>query len=190
MGHAPGILAQVLIGLDIRTGRDLALDPILKGGLLGDPAGGAQAKHKRGGIIAFGVGEVAEIQGGFDGRVVGGQVKPAARPRARDVGRHAKGVDGCVVAQACGVQAERDLVAVHHDVGDVVVGNGLRVEWRWLGGGGVGRFPPQKDARVRVHGRLVGRDRPVEFPDDNGLRVVEQVLADAGEVFDHGDGQR
>lgn len=35
----------------------------------------------------------------------------------RDVGRHAEGVDGGVVAEACGVEAEGDLIAVHHYVG-------------------------------------------------------------------------
>lgn len=85
--------------------------------------------------------------------------------RPRDVGRHAEGVDGGVVAEAGGVEAEGDLVAVHHYVGDA---------------GGVAG-PGEEDAGVGIHGCLVGGDGLVQFPHYDRFGVVEEVVADAGD---------
>ena len=74
------------------------------------------------------------------------------------------------------VEAERDLIAMHHDIRDLAV-----VTRR------VRHLAAQEDARVRVHGRLVWRDRLVQLPDHDRFRVVEQVLADAGDVLHDGD---
>ena len=45
--------------------------------------------------------------------------------------------------------------------------------------------PREEDAGVRVHGRLVGGDGSVQFPHYDRFRVVDEVVADAG---DGGDG--
>lgn len=67
---------------------------------------------------------------------------------------------------------------MHHDVDNLAV-----VAVR------IGRFAAEEDARVGIHGGLVRRDGLVELPDDDALRVVEQVLAHAGNVLDDGDAE-
>ncbi|GJC98195.1 hypothetical protein ColKHC_07021 [Colletotrichum higginsianum] len=190
VGGAAGVEAELLVGLDLGAGGDLAGDPVLEGGLLGDLAGGAHAVDEGGGVVALLVGEVAEVERRLDRGVGRGQVQAAAGAGAGDVGGHAEGVAllGLVVAEAARVEGEGDLVAVHHDVGDVAVGDGVRVEEGLLGGG-VGGLAAQEDAGVRVHGGLVGGHGLLELPHDDGLRVVLQVLADAGEVVDDGDAE-
>ena len=47
----------------------------------------------------------------------------------------------------------------------------------------------EEEARVRVHGRLVGGYGAVEFPHDDAFWVVEEVVADAGDGGDDGDGE-
>lgn len=76
------------------------------------------------------------------------------------------------------VQAKGNLVAVHHDIGPVAVL-----------AGGVGRLATQEDAGVGIHGGLVRGHGLVEFPDDDALRVVEEVFAHAGDVLDDGDAE-
>ena len=61
---------------------------------------------------------------------------------------------------------------MHHDIRDLAVA-ARRVR----------HLAAQEDARIRVHGRLVWRDRLVQLPDHDRFRVVEQVLADAGDVL-------
>lgn len=102
MRDAAAILAEFVVGLDFGAGGDFALDPVLEGRLLGDFARGFEARDDGGCVIAFGVGEVAEVQRGLDGRVGRRQVDAAAGAGARDVGRHAEGVDGGVVTEAGG----------------------------------------------------------------------------------------
>ena len=173
MGDAAGVLAQGGAGGDGGAGRDFAFDPGAEGFLGRDAAGGFEAGDEGGGVVAGGVGEVFEVEGGFDGRVVAGEVELPGGAGARDVGGHAEGVDGGVVAEAGGVEAEGNLVAVHHEVcGGVGAGDG---------------FVPEEDAGVRVHGGLVGGDGAVELPHDDGFRVVEEVVADAGDVLDQGN---
>lgn len=70
---------------------------------------------------------------------------------------------------------------MHHDVGDVAVGDGGGVVVFVLGGGGgVGGFAAEEDAGVGVHGGLVGWDGAGEFPHDDGFGVVDEVFAYAG----------
>jgi hypothetical protein len=51
----------------------------------------------------------------------------------------------------------------------------------------VGYLAAEEDAGVRVHGGLVLGHGLVQLPDDDALGVVEEVLADAGNVLDNGD---
>lgn len=51
----------------------------------------------------------------------------------------------------------------------------------------VGLLAAEEDTGVRVHGGLVGRNGLVQLPHDDGLGVVEQVLADTGDVLDDGN---
>lgn len=171
MGGRAAVGAEGGVALDGGARGHLARQPGGEGGLGGDAAGGAEAGDQGGGVVAGRVAEVAEVQGGLDARVGGGQVELAFGFGAGDVGRHAEGVGGGVVAEAGGVEAEGDLVAVHHDVRDA------------------GRVPGagEEDAGVGVHGRLVRGHGPVQFPHDDAFRVVEQVVPDAGDGGDHGD---
>ena len=166
-----GVGADVGVGLDVRAGGDFAFEPGGEGGLLGHGAGGADAGDQGGGVIAGGVGEVLEVEGWFDGRVGGGEVEAAFAFGPGDVGRHAEGVDGGVVAEAAGVKAEGDLIAVHHHVGDA---------------GGV-PGAGEEDAGVGVHGCLVRGDGLVEFPHYDALGVVEEIVANAGDGGDNGN---
>lgn len=191
VGGLAGVVAQLRVGLDLGAGGDLLLDPVLEGGLLGDLARGAHAEDERGGVVALGVGEVPEVEGGLDRRVRRRQVQAAPRPRPRDVGRHAERVPvlDVRVPQPQRVERERDLVAVHHDVGDVAVRYARRVRRRLLRPR-VGRLAPQEDPRVRVHRRLVLRHGLLQLPHDDALRVVLQVLAHPRDVLHHGDPER
>lgn len=139
------VVAEFLVGGYGGARRDFAFEPGGEGGLGRDVAGEAKARDNGFGVVAGRVSEVAEVEGGFDGRVGGGEVEAAFGFRAGDVGRHAEGVDGGGVAKPGGVEAEGDLVAVHHYVGDA---------------GGVAG-PGEEDAGVGVHGRLVGGYGPV-----------------------------
>lgn len=176
VGDAPSVGGQLLVGLALGARGDLALEPVLEGSLLGDLSRGLEAGDDGGGVVALRVGEVAEVEGGLDVGVGRGEVELAAGAGAGDVGGHAEGVDGGVEAHACCVEAEGDLVAVHHDVGVLGV---VAV--------GVGDLAAEEDAGVRVHGGLVGGDGLVELPHDDGLGVVDQVLTYTGEVLDNGD---
>ena len=98
MRDAARVLGELLVRLQLIARRDLALDPVLERRLLRDLAGCAQSEHEGRGVVAFGVGEVAEVEGGLHAWVGGGQVYAAARAWAWDVGRHAECVDGLVVA--------------------------------------------------------------------------------------------
>ena len=77
-----------------------------------------------------------------------------------------------------GVEAEGDLIAVHHDVGDVAVA-----------AGGVLDLSAEEDTSVGVHGGLVGRNGLVQFPEDDALRVIEQVLANTRDILDKWDAE-
>ena len=98
MSDAAAVLGELLVGLHGGAGGDFAFQPGGEGGLLCDFAGGFEAGDDGGRVVAFGVGEVLEVERGFDGRVRGGQVDAAAGAGARNVGRHAEGVDGGVIA--------------------------------------------------------------------------------------------
>lgn len=67
---------------------------------------------------------------------------------------------------------------MHHDVCNVAV---VAV--------GVGDLAAQEDSGVRVHGCLVGWHGLVQLPHDDGFGVVEQVLADTGNVLDYLDAE-
>ena len=157
MGDAPAVLAQLFVRRQRRARGDFALEPRAEGFRGGDLARGAQARDDGACVVALRVGEVFEVQGGLDGWVGAGEVELALGARAWDVGRHAEGVDGLVVAEARGVEAEGDLVAVHHHVG-------------WFVGGAA--RSAEEDPRVAVHCRLVRWDGAVEFPDYDRFRVV------------------
>ena len=98
MGDFAGVLAQLGVRLDGGARGDFAFQPGGEGGLLRDGAGGAEAGDEGGGVVGGGVGEVAEVEGGFDERVGGGEVEFSFAFGPGDVGRHAEGVDGGVVA--------------------------------------------------------------------------------------------
>ena len=174
MGDPPSVLAQFFIRRQGWAGGDFALEPGAEGFCGGDFACGAQARDDGACVVAVRVGEVSEVQGWFDARVGAGEVELALGARARDVGRHAEGVDGFVVSETGGVEAEGDLVAVHHHVGWFV--------------GGAGRAA-EEDPRVAVHRCLVRWDRAVEFPDDDRFRVVQEVVADSRDRVDDGDAE-
>lgn len=180
VGGAAGVLADGLVRLDLGAGGDLLLEPVLEGGLVGNLAGGLDAGDEGGGVVALGVGEVAEVEGGLDAGVGRGQVDAAARAGTGNVGGHAEGVavldDG--VAQTLRVEGEGDLVAVHHHVGGVTVV-----------AGGVGGLAADKDTGVRVHGGLALGHGLVELPHDDGLGVVDEVLTDTGNVLDDVDAE-
>lgn len=114
MGDLARVVAQLLVGLDLGAGGDLALDPVLEGCGLGNLARGLHAVDECGGVVAFGVRKVAEVECGLDGGVGGCQVEAAAGPGPGDVGRHAEGefVGDGLVAEALRVHCEWDLVAV------------------------------------------------------------------------------
>lgn len=133
------VLAEIGLALDRGAGGDFALEPGGERGLERDAAGGAEARDEGGGVVTRGVGEVLEVEGGLHGRVGAGEVEAPLGFGPWDVGRHAEGVDGRVVAESGRVEAEGDLVAVHHYVGDA----GRVVRTR------------EEDAGVGVHGRLV-----------------------------------
>lgn len=100
MRNATTVLGELLVGLDLGAGRNFALEPVLEGSLLCDFARGLEACDDGRGVVAFGVGEVAEVEGGLDGGVGGGEVDAATGAGAGDVGGHAEGVDGGVVAES------------------------------------------------------------------------------------------
>lgn len=178
VGHTTAVLGQLLVGLHLGTRGDLALDPLLEGRLLGDLTGGLETGHNGGGVVALGIGEVAEVQGGLDGGVGGGQEETTTGTGAGNVGGHAEGVHDLVVAETSSVEGEGDLVAMHHHIGD------LAVE-----AGGVGQLATEEDSGIRVHGGLVLGNGAVELPYDDTLGVVEQVLTDTGEIFHDGDAE-
>lgn len=96
--YSTTILAEVLVGLDVWARRHLALEPRLEGFFLCDLARGFEARDDGGGVVALWVCEVAEVEGGLDVGVGGGEVELASRAGARDVGGHAEGVLWLVVA--------------------------------------------------------------------------------------------
>lgn len=59
--------AEVGVRRDVRAGRDFAFEPGGKGGLGGDLAGEAEAGDEGSGVVTGWVGEVLEVEGGFDG---------------------------------------------------------------------------------------------------------------------------
>jgi hypothetical protein len=65
---------------------------------------------------------------------------------------------------------------VHHDISGIAVV-----------ASSVGGLSSEEDTGVRVHGGLVSRNGLVELPHDDGLGVVEEVLADTGNVLDNRD---
>ena len=172
MRDTAGVLAQRLISRDGWPRGDLAREPGLERLLRGDLAGSFEASDQCCGVVAGGVGEVLEVEGRLDGWVGAGEVEAAARTWTGDVGCHAEGVDGGVVAEAGGVEAEGDLIAVHHYV-------------CWVRGGAL-----EEETCVAVHGGLVGWYGAVEFPDDDGFGVVEKVSSHARDVGDKRNGER
>ena len=132
--------------------------------------------NKSGRVVALGISEVAEVKGGLDCRIGRGQVDAATRARARDVGCHAESIavlDGGI-SKTLGVEVERDLVAVHHNVGCIaIVASGV------LG------LTSKEDASIGVHGGLVSRNRLVQLPHDDSLGVIQKILADTRDVLDN-----
>lgn len=98
VSDAATVLGELLVGLQLRARSDLALDPVLEGCLLSDLAGGLETSDDSRSIVSFRIGEVAEVQRRLDVGVGRGKVDAAARARTRDVGCHAEGIDGRVVA--------------------------------------------------------------------------------------------
>ena len=62
---------------------------------------------------------------------------------------------------------------MHHDVCRIVVA--------------MNSFPPEKNAGIRVHGGLVGGNRPVELPHDDGFWVVKKIMANTRDMLSEGD---
>ncbi|KFL61125.1 uncharacterized protein TERG_11965 [Trichophyton rubrum CBS 118892] len=158
---------------------DFTLDPLLEWLFLGDLTGCLETCYDGSGVVALWVGEVAEVKGWLDGWVGGGEVEPAPGAGTGDVGGDAEGVGGDVVAETAGVDAEWDLVAVHHDVGAVTIEPGC-----------VDGLAAKEDTCIGVHGGLVWWNGLVELPHDDGFGVVDQVLSHARHVLDDGDGER
>ena len=71
------VLAERGVAGDGRTGGHFSLDPGLEGFLFRDAACGFQPGDNGCGVVAFGIGEVFEIQGGFHGWIGAGQVQLA-----------------------------------------------------------------------------------------------------------------
>lgn len=178
MSGAASVFADLLIRLHLGAGSNLFLQPLLERALLSDFTGSLDAGNEGGSVVAFGVGEIAEIQGRLDGGVCRGQVDAAARSRSGNVGGHAEciAVLDLAIAQTLGVEGEGNLVAVHHDIGSVSVV-----------ASGVGRLSADEDTGIRIHGGLVGGDRLVELPHDDGLWVVQQVFANSRDILDNGN---
>ena len=77
MGDLAAVLAELGVRLDGGARGDFAGEPGGEGGLEGDFAGGAEARDDGGGVVAGWVGEVFEVEGGFDARVGRGEVEVA-----------------------------------------------------------------------------------------------------------------
>ncbi|KAI6757402.1 hypothetical protein HG531_003227 [Fusarium graminearum] len=181
VGDATGVLANLLVGLNLGARGNFLLEPLLEGALLGDLTGGLDTMNKSSRIVPLRIGEVAEVKSGLDSRVSRGQVDATTRARTRNVGCHAESVTilDLGVSKTLCVEVEGDLVAVHHDIGSIaVVASGIL------------RLTSKEDTCIRVHGGLVGRDSLVQLPHDDGLGVIEKVLANTGDVLDNGDVER
>lgn len=92
------VLGELLVGLDLWSRSDFLGEPLGEGLLLGDFAGGFETGDDGGCVVAFGIREVLEVEGGLDGWVRGGQVDASSGTGTRDVGCHAEGVEGGFVA--------------------------------------------------------------------------------------------
>lgn len=66
------VFAQFGVGLDGGSGGYFFSEPVGEGGLLGYFASGAETGNDGRGVVAFWIGEVAEVKGGFDGGIGGG----------------------------------------------------------------------------------------------------------------------
>lgn len=69
MSDSTGVFAQLGVRLDGGARCDFAFQPGGEGGLEGDGAGVAETGDEGGGVVAGWVGEVLEVEGGFDGGV-------------------------------------------------------------------------------------------------------------------------
>lgn len=165
------VLRQVGIGDDVRAGRDLADEPVAQRVGGGDLAGDPQPVHDGALVMALRVGEVPEVQGGMLGGIGSAQPHAAGGAGARHVRCHAHSVLRHGVAQTFGVDGERHLVEVEHQVGARLV-----------------LVAAQEQPGVGVH-RGVGRQRARGLPEDHRLGVVQQVFPYAGQVGVHGDAQ-
>lgn len=92
MSYGSGVSGEFLVCLDFWTRCYFAEEPVGEGGFLGDLARGFHSCYERGGIVALWVGEVAEIEGGLDGGIGGGEVDSSSASGTGDVGGHAEGV--------------------------------------------------------------------------------------------------
>lgn len=77
------------------------------------------------------------------------------------------------------MDAEWDLVAVHHDISAVTVEPGC-----------VDGLAAKEDTCIGVHGGLVWWNGLVELPHDDAFGVVDQVLSHTRYVLDDGDRER
>lgn len=175
VGGTASVFANLFVGLHLGAGGHFFLQPLLERALLGNFTGSLDSSDKGGGVVAFGVGKVPEIQSRLHCRIGGSQIDAAARSRPGNVGGHAEciAIANLWVAQPLGVECEGNLVAVHHDVGGISVL-----------ASSVGGFSADKDTGIRVHGGLVGGNWRVKLPHDDGLWVVKQVLANTGDILD------
>ncbi len=90
--YFPPVLGELFVCLHGWAGRDFALQPFGEGRLLCYLPCGFEAGDEGLGIVVLGVGEVAEIEGGLDGGVRGGEEDSSSGAGTRDVGRHAESV--------------------------------------------------------------------------------------------------
>ena len=74
MRDSSTVLRKFLVSLDFWSWRDFFLEPVAEGGLFGDFTRGFEARDDGGCVVAFGVGEVAEIEGGLDAGIGGSEV--------------------------------------------------------------------------------------------------------------------
>lgn len=90
VGDLSTILGELLIRLDGGAGGDFSEEPVGEWGLLCDFSGGFETRDDGRGVVAFGVGKVAEVEGGLDRGIRRGEVDTTAGSGTGDVGRHAE----------------------------------------------------------------------------------------------------
>jgi hypothetical protein len=109
VSNAAAVFGKVLVALDLEARGNFALDPVLEWCLLSNLTSSLKTSDDSSSIVALRIGEIAEVQSGLDVGVRRSEVDAATGAGAGNVGCHAEGVDGRVVAksvssQLCSIQ--------------------------------------------------------------------------------------